>query len=183
MVNRDSSLQRRTILVLTLLPEAVWNSVGSVATEDCTLLSRSVSLFGLPLCSWAVVAPIGFHFTITALTVDQGRNLTNWFVGKVASYDGATLKVTEVFSKAILLPMEIAWLCARFYTPVSNGCGWKSRIHSFVYIVCLYNSVLLPYYVVWMSWKVDILFGKIRNRKSCCLHNQHIYIKNINIYI
>jgi hypothetical protein len=45
--------------------------------------------------------------TITALTVDQGnwqgRNLTNWLVGKVSSY--ATLKVTELFSKAIRLTM------------------------------------------------------------------------------
>jgi hypothetical protein len=44
---------RRTVIVLTLLPEAVWNSVVSVATEDklflraarfSTQLSRSVSL-------------------------------------------------------------------------------------------------------------------------------------------
>jgi hypothetical protein len=37
--------------------------------------------------------------------------LTNWLVGKVASNDGATLKVTELFSKAILLPMFVYGVC------------------------------------------------------------------------
>ena len=36
-----------------------------------------------------------------------GQKLTNRLAGKVASYDGATLKVTELFSKAILLPMFV----------------------------------------------------------------------------
>jgi hypothetical protein len=27
------------------------------------------------------------------------------------------------------LSMDIAWLCDRFYTPVSNGCGWNRLIH------------------------------------------------------
>uniref|UniRef100_A0A673Y802 Uncharacterized protein n=1 Tax=Salmo trutta TaxID=8032 RepID=A0A673Y802_SALTR len=45
---------RRTVLVLTLFPEAVWNSVVSVATEDRQFLR--------------------FHFTITALTVDRGSS-------------------------------------------------------------------------------------------------------------
>ena len=62
-----------------LLPETVWNSVVRIATEDRPFLratcfstwqSRSLSLLGLPLCSWAVVAPRHFHFTIAALTVD-----------------------------------------------------------------------------------------------------------------
>ena len=97
--------------VLALLPEAVWNSVVSVATRGQTSFMRystrrscSVSLCGLPLFSWAFVAPRHFHFTIPALTVDRG---TNWLVGKVAFYDIATLKVTELFSKAILLPMFV----------------------------------------------------------------------------
>ena len=33
--------------------------------------------------------------------------MTNWPVGKVASYDGVTLKVTELFSNAILQPMFV----------------------------------------------------------------------------
>ena len=66
---------------------AVWNSVVSVATEDRLFLhtlcasplrSRSVSLCGLPLHGWAVVAPRCFHFTITALTVDRGRAAIWW---------------------------------------------------------------------------------------------------------
>ena len=79
----------------------------------------SVSLCGLPLHGWAIVAPICFHFTKTALTVDwgsssRGRNLMNWLVGKVAPYDGAMLKVTELFSKAILLPMFVYGDCMDF---------------------------------------------------------------------
>ena len=90
-----SRSSRLTFIALTLLLEAVWNSVLSVATKDRWLLratrfstcwSRSVSLCGLPLRGWVVV-------------------------GKVASYDGATLKVTELFSKAILLPIFIYGDC------------------------------------------------------------------------
>ena len=33
--------------------------------------------------------------------------------------------------------MAIARLCARCYSPVSNGCGWNSWIHSFVHVVHL----------------------------------------------
>ena len=40
-----------------------------------TLQSRSVSLCGLPLRSWAVVDPRNFHFTITALAVDRGSSI------------------------------------------------------------------------------------------------------------
>ena len=65
---------RRTVIVLTLLPDAVWNSTVSVATENGQFLHatwfstrryRSVSLCGLPLCGGAVVAPRHFHFTVT----------------------------------------------------------------------------------------------------------------------
>ena len=40
------------------------------------------------------------------------------------------------------LSMEIAWLCARFSIPVSNGCNWNSKIHSFEWVstyFCIYN--------------------------------------------
>jgi hypothetical protein len=71
--------------VLTLLPEAVWKSIVSVATKDRRFLrnaifitqgSRSVSLSGLPLRGWATprAAPRRFHFTITAFTVDWGSS-------------------------------------------------------------------------------------------------------------
>jgi hypothetical protein len=92
-----------TVIVLMLIPEAVWNLVVSVATEDRWFLrtalfiiqqSRSVSLCGPPLRGWVVGAPRCFHFT-----VDRGRSSrANWPVEKVASYDGAMLKVTELFS-------------------------------------------------------------------------------------
>jgi hypothetical protein len=72
---------RGTVIVLTLL------SCGSLelgseccsrgqtflcATPFSTRLSRSVSLCGLPLRGWAVVAPRHFDFTITSLTVARG---------------------------------------------------------------------------------------------------------------
>ena len=57
------------------------NSVVGVASMDrqfftcfSTWWPHSVSLCGLPLRGWAVVAPRPFHFTITALTVDQGNS-------------------------------------------------------------------------------------------------------------
>jgi hypothetical protein len=74
---------RRTVIVLTLLPEAVWNSVVSVATEDRRFLhatsfstrrSHSVSLCCLPPHVWAVVAHRHFYFTITAHTVVRGSS-------------------------------------------------------------------------------------------------------------
>ena len=37
--------------------------------------------------------------------------MRNRLVGKVASYDDTTLKVTELFSKAILLPMFVYGNC------------------------------------------------------------------------
>ena len=67
---------RRTMFVLTLLPESVWNSIVSVATDDrlffhatcfSTRQTHSVSLCGLPLRWWGIVAPRRFRFTITAL--------------------------------------------------------------------------------------------------------------------
>jgi hypothetical protein len=107
--------------------QAVWNSVVSVATEDRLFLrttrfsTLSVCLCGLPLRCWAAVAPGHFHFKITA---QQGRNL-NWLVGKVASYDGATLKVNELFSKAILLPMFV-------YGGCMDVCSFLYTCHQWV---------------------------------------------------
>jgi hypothetical protein len=73
----------QTVIVLTLLPEAVRNSVVSVATKDrwflhakrfSTRWSRSVSLWVLPLRGWAVVVSRRFYVIITALTVDRGSS-------------------------------------------------------------------------------------------------------------
>ena len=131
------------------------------ATEDRPFLcvtrlsnrrSRSVSLCGLPLHGWAVVAPIRFHFTITELSVDWGSSsraeiwltylLERWYPMMMPHWKSLSSSVSSYYCQC--LSMEIAWLCARFYTPVSNGCGWNSRIHSFEGVFTYYcNSVLL----------------------------------------
>ena len=73
---------RRTVLELTLAPEAVWNSVVRASTEgrqfpsatfSSTWRSSSLSLCGRPLRGRAVVIPPRFHLRMTALTVDRGR--------------------------------------------------------------------------------------------------------------
>ena len=111
--------------------------------------SRSVSLCGLPLRGWAVVARRRFHFTITALTVDRGSssraNIMNWFVGNVASYDGATLKVIELFCKAILLPVFVYGDCMHgcvlnfihhsAMAEIAESTHLKGCTHTFVYMV------------------------------------------------
>jgi hypothetical protein len=83
---------RWTVLVLTLLSEAVWNSVVCVATEDRRLIrascfstrrSHSVSLRGLPIRAWAVVAPRRFHFTISALLQLTGETLAGQKFGEL----------------------------------------------------------------------------------------------------
>ena len=154
-----SWISRQRVLVLTLLPEAVWNSVVvSVSTEDRRFLSatrfstqrsRSVSLCGLPLFGRAIVAPRCFHFTITALTVDRGSSSMAeiWQTDLLERGHLMTVpcwnSVRPFYCQC--LSMEIALLCARFYTPVSNRCGWNSlirsfervSIHTFVYIVHL----------------------------------------------
>ena len=129
---------RWTGLVPTMLPEAVSNSGVSVATDYRQFFpsyplqrSHSVSLCGLPLRGWAVVAPRCFYFTITALTVDRAA-LTRQKFYKLTN--SATLKVTEHFSnfsKATLLPMFVygeCMLCAQFYTHVRIRCGGNSHI-------------------------------------------------------
>ena len=136
---------RRTVPVLKLIPEAVWNSVVSVATDDRRFLrstclstwqSCSVSLSELPLRGWAVVAPRCFHFTITALTVDRGSSSKEeiWRIDFVEWWYRMTVPCWKALSSSVrwfycqCLSMEIAWLHARFYTSVSNGCGWNSQI-------------------------------------------------------
>ena len=92
---------------------------------------------GLPLCGWAIVAPRHFHFTITAYTVDWAvpaghtfYELTCWKGGiqwRLMAHNNGWNGIKHMETKC--LSMEIVWLCARFYTPVSNGCGWNSRIY------------------------------------------------------
>jgi hypothetical protein len=117
-----SSLQ--TAIVLTLLPEKVWNSVVSVATENrrfifatcfSTRRSHSVSLCGLPLCGWVGVAPRHFHFIITALTVDRdcSSRAEIWWTDLLERWHPVTVPhwKSEIFSQAILLSMFVYGDC------------------------------------------------------------------------
>ena len=123
-----------------LLPEVVWNSVLSVATEDrlfvcATRFSTrpfcSVSLCGLPLCDEAVVAPRRFHFTITALTVDPGSSIRAemWLTDLLERWHPLTVPRWKWLSSSVspfycqCLSMEFAWLCAWLYTLPSKSLG------------------------------------------------------------
>jgi hypothetical protein len=95
----------------------------------------------------------------------RGRHLMNRHVGKVASYDGAMLKVTELFSKAVLLPMFVYGDCMAvctilFFLYTCQQCVWlKStnlkRPHTFVYMVFLV-IVLEDVFVVFSNLIVCI---------------------------
>ena len=79
--------------------------------------------------------------------------MTNGLVGNVASYDGATLKVTKLFNKAILLPIftygDCMALCSILCTwsamgvaeiPEStnlNGVSTYFCIHSVSVLLCM----------------------------------------------
>ena len=150
---------RWTVIVPTLLPEAVGNL--SVATEDrwflcamrlSTQQSRPVSFCGRPFRGWAVVAPRRIHFTITALTVDRGSSraevwradlLERWHPMTVLHWNELSSSARPFYCQR--LSMEIAWLCARSYIPVSNGCVWNSQIYSFEGVstyVCVYFGLI-----------------------------------------
>jgi hypothetical protein len=133
---------RWTIIVLMLLPKAIRNSLVCVATESRQFLcamcvstgwSRSVSLCGLPLSGWAVVAPKRFHFTITALTISRGSSSSAgiWRTELLERCHPMIVPCWKPLSSSVrpfycqYLSMAIAWLCAQFYTTVSNGCGWN----------------------------------------------------------
>jgi hypothetical protein len=91
--------------------------------------SRSVSLCGLPLSGWAVVAPRLFHFTITALTIDRGSSSRAeiWLTDFLERCHVESHWAIQPFY-CPCLSIEIASLCARFYTPVSKECDWNEWI-------------------------------------------------------
>ena len=72
-------------------------------------------------------------------------NLTSSLVGKIASYDDAMLKVTELFRKAVLLPMflwrlhgyvlDLIHLSATGVAEIAKSTHLKGCPHTFVYIV------------------------------------------------
>jgi hypothetical protein len=92
--------------------------LGSECCNFSTRRSCSVSLCGLPLCRWAVVAPRRFHFTITALTVDWAA-LAGQKLNKPTGWKG-----------------DILWLChvESHFTSTANVCLWKLHI-------CVHDSI------------------------------------------
>ena len=115
------------------------NRGHTVFMRFSTRWSRSVSLCDLPLRCGAVVAPRRFHFTITALRVARGSFssaelwrtdlLERWHLMKVPCWKSLVLLKSSFYRQC--LSIEVACLCARFYTLVSNRCAWNSRIHKF----------------------------------------------------
>ena len=132
---------QQTLIVLMLLPEAVWNSVVSVATEArrfllffkkkgfylLLLFLRASALCGpvllcLALRGWAVVAPRLFHLTTTSITVDRGSSsraetdlLGRWHLMIVPRWKSLSSSV-----QAILLPIfvygDCMSVCSILYT-------------------------------------------------------------------
>jgi hypothetical protein len=117
-----SGSSRRTDLVLTLLPEAVWSSVVG-----------------------AMVAPRRVHFT-----VDRGSSSRAeiWQTDLLERWNPMTVPCKKTLTSSVrpfycqCLSMEIASLCAWFYTPVSNSCGWNCEstnfrcVHILLYVWC-----------------------------------------------
>ena len=91
---------------------------------------------------------MAYHFVAEPLSL---LNVFTFFTfdrlfGKVLSYDGAVLKVNELFSKAILLPMFVygdcmaVWsifkdLSATGVAEMVKYTNWKGCPHTFVHIV------------------------------------------------
>ena len=136
-----ATLQSAVVATWKLLTNSYYADVASrgsleLGSECCnqgqiiftwfsTWQSRSVSLCGIPLCGWAVVAPRCFHFTITALTVDRGSSsraeiirtdlLERWQPMTVPCWK------SKLFSKAILLPMFVYGDCMAVWSILHTG--------------------------------------------------------------
>lgn len=66
IIHRRGTFYECTVLVLMFLPEAGWNKTGDFhVVSACEFVSITAS---------TVVAPLCFHFTITALTITRGRS-------------------------------------------------------------------------------------------------------------
>ena len=115
------------------------------------------------LISWSsrqtvivVMLLLDFHFTITALTVDWGSSsrveilrtdmLERWHALTVPLWKSLCSSVRPFYCQC--LSMVIAWLCGRFYTPVSNGCGWNCPnpliwrgVHILFYIYSVFSYI------------------------------------------
>jgi hypothetical protein len=115
------------------------NRGHTVFKHFSTRWSHSASLCDLPLRCRAVVAPRRFHFTITALRVDRGSFssaelwrtdlLERWHLMTVPCWKSLVLLKSSFYCQC--LSIEVACLCVRFYTLVSNRCAWNSGLHKF----------------------------------------------------
>ena len=155
---------RRTVIVLSLLPEAVWNSVVSVATENrrflCTTRfgtqwSCSVSLCGLQLHGWAVVAPRHFHFTITALIVDRGSSsraeifrtdlLERWHPMTVPHWKSLSSSVRLFYCQCPCMDgcvLDLIHLSATGVAEIVKSTNFKGCQDTFVYIIYLLDLLM-----------------------------------------
>ena len=115
------------------------DSVVSVANKNrwflrtmrfSTRRSRSASLYYLPLRDWAIVASRRFHFRNKSIyRVDiWWTNLSDrWHPMTVPCWKSLSSSIRPFYCQC--LSMEIACLCAWFYTPGSKGFGWNSQTH------------------------------------------------------
>jgi hypothetical protein len=105
-----------------------------VTNSSCAdVASRGSLELGSECCNQGQTIFTRYHFTITALWQGQlaratlaGQKYDERLGEKVESYDGAMLKVIELFSEAILLLSVVYGDCmavCSIYTPISNGCG------------------------------------------------------------
>jgi hypothetical protein len=122
-----------------------------LGSECCTWRSRSVSLCGLPVRGWVIVAARRLHFPIASLTADRWSSsrayilrtdlLERWHPMMVPHWKLLSSSVRPFYWQC--LSMAIAWLCARIYTAVSNRLGLNSSIHLFEGVstyFCIYTA-------------------------------------------
>jgi hypothetical protein len=98
----------------------------------------------------------------------QGRNLMNWLVGKVAF----SSSVRPFYCHCLF--MEIAWLCAQFYTPVRNRCGWNGRIHSSEGVSTYYCILIIGLLLHIIGVRVKEMLNI--ERSPCVLKDQTLRI-------
>ena len=136
--------------MLTLIQEAVWNPVVSVATR------------GQTICYALRASALGSSvlWTSCGLLLWQTDLFGRWHPMTVPRWKLLSSSVRSFYWQ--WLSTEIAWLCAQFYTPVSNGSGWNSQIHLFEGVstyFCIYGVLA----IILLSRSVSAFPGN-------CLH-------------
>ena len=143
---------QQTVTVLTLLPKAIWNLKVIVATENRRVMQICVNKRDIyALWSSAVVWPTTSWLSRSCSSTFPLHNnstcswpgkllLARWHPMMVPRWKSLSSSVRPFYCQCLC--MEIAWLCAQFYKPVNNGCGWNSQIHQFEGMstyFCLYS--------------------------------------------